>query len=200
MLKLMETQIPQNYSAGLYNEKAYDLRPEACNKIMDILVNSVTACLADIKSKSNPTAFIFEENNEDFIAAAVIEYIENEDPSQAGSWNYYWTFSKDDVPENSRKVTAADANMSSYFRGTAQAKYSFGFINVEAINEVCRYLMKQISKWLDDNASETEEVGVEQEGVFQARVAVENGEKVKSIEVAGEIKRMIKDDAAIEVA
>ena len=47
-------------------------------------------------------------------------------------------------------------------------------------------------------ASETEEVSIEQDGVFQARVAIEGGEKVFAIEPAGEIKMLIKDDTSIE--
>ena len=50
----------------------------------------------------------------------------------------------------------------------------------------------------NENASEKEEVGVELDGVFQARVAVEDGKKVFAIEPAGEIKVLIKDDASIE--
>ena len=47
-------------------------------------------------------------------------------------------------------------------------------------------------KWLDNNAVDGEEVGVEMDGVFQASVAVENGEKVFSIVPDGEIKKIIK--------
>ena len=57
----------------------------------------------------------------------------------------------------------------------------------------------QIKKWLEANAVEGEEVGVELDGIFQASVAVENGEKVFSLVPDGEIKKLIKDDAAIEV-
>lgn len=199
MKKFMETTIPQNFSAGLYNERDYTVAAEHTGKIADVLFNGVTACLADIKSKSAPTAFMFEENNKEFIAAAVVQFVPNKDPENPGNWNYFWTFYKDDVPENSIKVSATDANLSSYFRGVSISKFSFGFQDVESLNELTRYLLKTIKEWLNDNAVEGEEVGVELEGVFQARVVVENGEKVYSIEPAGEIKKMIKDDAAIEV-
>jgi len=55
-----------------------------------------------------------------------------------------------------------------------------------------------LRRWLDENAKENEVVSIEQDGVFEARVAVENGEKVFAIEPAGEVKIIIKDDAAIE--
>ena len=42
------------------------------------------------------------------------------------------------------------------------------------------------------------EVKIEQDGIFQARVAVENGEKVFAVEADGEVKNLIKDDTADE--
>jgi hypothetical protein len=53
-------------------------------------------------------------------------------------------------------------------------------------------------KWLDENAKMDEEVTIEQDGVFQARVGIEAGQKVFSLEPAGEIKMLIKDDASVE--
>lgn len=199
MKKLMETTIPQNFAAGLYNERNYAVGFEHTNQIIDVLFTGVTDCLADIKSKNVPTAFMFEENNKDFIAAAVVQFIENKDSENPGNWNYFWTFYKDDIPENAVKVSAADVNLGSYFAGVAQNKYQFGFSDNYALFEITRYALKVIKDWLDDNAVEGEEVGVEQEGVFEARVVVEDGQKVFSIEPAGEIKKLIKDDSAIEV-
>ena len=60
------------------------------------------------------------------------------------------------------------------------------------------YALIQLKKWLDENAKEGTEVMVEQDAIFQARVAVENGEKVFAIEPAAEIKVLIKSDAMIE--
>ena len=58
--------------------------------------------------------------------------------------------------------------------------------------------MIQLRKWLDENTKSSEEALIELDGVFQARGAIEGGEKVFAIEPAGEIKILIKDDAAIE--
>ena len=58
--------------------------------------------------------------------------------------------------------------------------------------------MIQLKKWLDENAKEGVEVKIEQDGIFQARVAVENGEKVFAVEADGEVKNLIKDDTADE--
>ena len=200
MIKLMESQIPQNYSTGLYSEKDYDVSPDFTNTLADILFTGVAMCLGDVKDRKFPSVFVFEENNSDFIAAAIVEYFENEDdPSKPGNWNYTWTWYKDDVPQNAKFYRTTQPELSSYFRGVSQGRYGMAFKDVAAITEVNRYLLIQIKKWLDENAKEGEEVGVEEPGIFQASVVVENGEKVFSLVPEGEIKKLIKDDSAIEV-
>lgn len=200
MIKLMESQIPQNYSTGLYSEKDYDLSADHTNIVADILFTGVAQCLGDVKDRKFPSAFVFEANNKDFIAAAIVEYYENEDdPSKPGNWSYTWTWYKDDVPQNSKIYRTTQPELSSYFRGVSQGKYGMAFKDVAGITEVNRYLLVQIKKWLDENAKEGEEVGVEEPGIFQASVVVENGEKVFSLVPEGEIKKLIKDDSAIEV-
>jgi len=193
------TSIAQNFSHYMYNNKNYDIAKEAVPKVVTVLFYGVSEALADLKSKDRPTAFVFKENNGEFIAGAVVEFIPNEDPSNPGNWNYYWTWDQSDIDQDMRVYTMNDAVVVRYFKSVAQSRYSMGFTDFDAINEITKGILKIISKWLDDNASEEEEKGVNFEGVFQARVAVENGEKVKSLEVDGEIKKIIKDDAAIEV-
>ena len=200
MKKLKDTHIPENWSAALYNEKGMDIAGEHMDKICYVTFYAVSNALADTKTQNNPTAFMFKEPNGDFIAAAVVMYVPNEDPKKPGSWNYYWTWYAEDVPENAAQLVASDAQLSSYFRGVGQTKYGMGFTDVESIYETTKYVLKTIRKWLDENAVDKEERGVELDGVFEARVAVEEcGEKVMSIEPAGEIKKLIKDDSAIEV-
>ncbi len=200
MQKLVETTIPQNYSTGLYNEHAYDIGPSLAPKMGSVVFEGISNLLGVIKSKACPKAFVFKDFNKEFLAAAVIEYEPNEDPKQPGSWNYYWTWNEEDVPENADKTDANQAENASYFRGVAQGKYSFGFNNMDAIYTCTTYFLKVVKDWLNNNASDKEVVGVELDGVFQARVAIENDEKVMSIEPDGEMKKLIKDDSALEVA
>ena len=199
MLKLRETNLPSNYSTAMYNEKGYDIAAEHTSIVADILFTGVTTCLADIKKKEYPTAFVFEQNDGAFVAGAVVEYMANEDDkSKPGSWSYYWSWNKDDIPSNARISRVTDSQISQYFRAFATSKYGINYRDLSAINETLRFFLVQLDKWLDENASETEEIGIEEEGIFQARVAVEDGVKVKSLEVDGEVKKLIKDDSAIE--
>ena len=197
MVKFQETAVPLNYSNGLYNELGYNLSDNHATHVADILFNAVTDALSDCKSKDNPVAFVFEKPNGDFVAGAAVEYVKGEGKDKTGSWSYFWTWNKDDIPASATIMRATDTANSQYFRGVSISKYAMAFHNTEAIYGVCYYLLYHISKWLDDNADENNEVGIEDPGIFQARVVIENGEKVKSLEVDGEIKKFIKDDSAI---
>lgn len=197
-IKFGETTIPNYYSVGLYNELGYNLSENHAVHVVDILFNAVTDALADCKNKDVPVAFVFEKPNGDFIAGAVVEYVKGEGKDKTGNWSYYWTWYKDDIPGNATIMRSNDVANAQYFRGVATSKYAMIFVNTEAIYGLMYYILHHISKWLDDNADENNEVAIEEPGVFQARVVVENGEKVKSLEVDGEIKKFIKDDTAIE--
>lgn len=201
MKNLKETSIAKNFYEYMYNEKDFDIAEESVPKLINILFIGTSNVLSAFKSTERPTAFVFKEpgDNGEFIAGAVVQFIPNEDPTNPGNWNYFWTWDKDDIEKDFRIYSMANAETVSFFRSVAQNNYSMGFRNFDAINEVTKGLLRTISKWLDDNAVEGEERGVELDDVFQARVKVENGEKIKSLEVGGELKKLIKDDAAIEV-
>ena len=195
---LLDTKIPMIYQTGMSNETIMNVSWEHTDKILTILVTGVTECLAKIKSKEYPVAFVFAEANDEFIAAAIVEYFEGE-KGEAGNWSYTWTFNKEDIPENARKVSASENDFFNFFRTPAFNKYGMVFDEMDFASIMFNYLLAVIKKYLNDNASETEEWGVKLDGVIQFRVAVENGEKVLSAEADGEIKQLIKDDAAIEV-
>lgn len=199
-INFKESNIAQTYSTGLYANMSYDVSQQHTEKVLDIMVSGLTSCLASIKSKSSPVAFVFRLTNGQFIAAAIIEYFPNDDdPKQPGNWNYSWTFKEDDVPKNAKVVTPYDGNIASFFRSTGHTKYGIGFEKNEYMGDMFTYLMDTIDHWLDTNALETEEVTLVSTGIIQFRVAVKDGVKIKSAEVDGEIKQLIKDDAAIEV-
>ena len=143
-------------------------------------------------------AFVFREQNEEFIAAAIIEFFEG-NKDEIGNWSYTWTFNEEDIPENARKITPYDQEFLSFFRTSAYNKYGMIFDAPDYAGVMFGYLLSVIKKYLLDNASEAEEWGVKLDGVIQFRVVVEDGEKLLSAEADGEIKQIVKDDAAIEV-
>ena len=109
-----------------------------------------------------------------------------------------WTFNESDIPENTLRISLKNPDTHSYFRAIAGQKYGMKFKDPSCLITTMTYLIEQIRKWLDENAEDGKVISVECEPIFQARVEVENGEKLFALEADGEIKQLIKDDASIE--
>ena len=197
-MKLFDTQMPQMYSKALFEEKCTDLAPEHTGKMLDVVFTGTANLLNQAKSKEKPTVFTFRKINGDLIAAAMVRFFENEDTNNPGNWSLVWTFDDADIPEDALTIDLSDSQTHSYFRAVAGEKYGMRFEDTAAMTDCLTYALIHVKKWLDENAKEGAEVSLEFDGFFQARVAIENGEKVFAIEPDGEIKNLIKDDAAIE--
>ena len=197
-MKLFDTQMPQMYSKALFEEKCTDLAPEHTGKMLDVVFTGTANLLNQAKSKEKPTVFTFRKINGDLIAAAMVRFFENEDTNNPGNWSLVCTFDDADIPEGALVIDLSDSQTHSYFRAVAGEKYGMRFEDTAAMTDCLTYALIHVKKWLDENAKEGAEVSLEFDGFFQARVAIENGEKVFAIEPDGEIKNLIKDDAAIE--
>lgn len=197
-MKLFETKLPFAYSKALFEEVNLDLAEDHLDKMYDCIFTGTAQLLSHSKSMKNPTAFIFETFDDKFVAGCVVQFFENSDKKNPGNWNMIWTFNADDIPENAHKISIKDPMTHTYFRGVAGAKYGMKFEDVTSLQLCLLYALSQLKKWLDENAKEGEEVSIECDGLFQARVGIEGGEKVFALEADGEIKNIIKDDAAIE--
>ena len=197
-MKLFDTQMPQMYSKALFEEKCTDLAPEHTGKMLDVVFTGTANLLNQAKSKEKPTVFTFRKINGDLIAAAMVRFFENEDTNNPGNWSLVWTFDDADIPEGALVIDLSDSQTHSDFRAVAGEKYGMRFEDTAAMTDCLTYALIHVKKWLDENAKEGTEVSLEFDGFFQARVAIENGEKVFAIEPDGEIKNLIKDDAAIE--
>ena len=197
-MKIYESQLPNNLSKGLIEDKNMDLAAEHTDKILYVIFTATANLLNHTKRKETAVSFEFNTIDGRVIAAAIVKYFPNEDPAKPGNWSMVWTFDEKDIPENAVRMSIKDVDSHSYFKAIAGEKWAFRFKDSGCLITLLTYTMEQLKKWLDENASESKEVSIEQDAVFQARVAVENGEKVFALEPAGEIKMLIKDDAAIE--
>lgn len=198
-MKLNDTQLPGMYSDALFHEKYLDLAPEHMDKMFDVLFTGSANLLKNAKSTDRPAAFVVRNDVKVFVAAGIVQYFENADDSNnPGNWSLVWTFDESDIPENSLVVDFDDVQTHSYFIACAGEKYGIQYNNEASLVDLLVYALQQLKKWLDQNVKEGTETLIEQDGVFQARAVVENGEKVFALEPAGEIKNLIKDDTAIE--
>lgn len=197
-MKLLETSLPAMWSKGLAEEKAFDLAPEFMSYMTKTLFIGVSGVLSANRNTKEPVAFVIDRLDGKIVAAAVLQLFENEDKKNPGNWNLFWTFDEADIPENAKRFSLKDPLTHSFFISPAANVCNIEFKTEAALVILMTYTVEQIYKWLDENAKADEEVTVEQDGVFQARVGVENGQKVFSIEPAGEIKMLIKNDTSIE--
>lgn len=198
MKGLFDTSLPQHWSATCYQEYCFDIAKEHFPKILHIIFNATALILNANKAQKVPVAMVFRKASQELIAAAICQYFPNEDPNVPGNFSLVWTFDEADIPSNAIIQSLDNAETHTFFRAVAGSKWNIEFESVGALIGLCNVTLNEIKKWLDENATESGEIGVEAEDVMIARVAVENGEKVYSIEPAPLIKQLIKNDAAIE--
>lgn len=197
--EILDTSMPANWSENLMYSLAWDIRPEFVTKVIECIFLVSSEVLSDSKSKTQPVALVYRKVNKEVVAAAICQFFPNEDdPTKPGNWSLVWTFEESDIPENANIIEASSSHVCVYFKAVAGAKFNIEYDAPDVINVLNVETLAAIKKWLDENAKEKEEVILNQESVFQARVAVEGGAKVFAIEPAGEIKMLIKDDASIE--
>lgn len=197
-MKLFDSTLPQMYSKALFEEKCFDLAPEHTDKMFDTLFTGAANLLKSVKSLEKPVAFVINELNGNMVAAAICQYFKNDDANQPGNFSLVWTFDPADIPEGALVISLDDTKTHSFFIAAAGSKYGIKFKDASCIVNTLGYTMGQLKKWLDENAKEGQIVSVELDGIFQGRVEVQNGVKVFAVEPDGEIKNLIKDDAAIE--
>lgn len=198
-MKILETTLPENFSKGLYEEKCYDLAAEHTPKIFYTLFAGAGELLNGAKTQSRPVALVFEDMKQNLIAAAIVQYIGNEqDETDPGKWSYVWTFSNDDIPSDALKISIQDSQTHPYFRAIAGDKWGMKFKDTDSLVILMTYALEQLRKWLDENCTENGETKIEQDDVFQARVGLEDGVKVFALEPMGETKALIKSDKDIQ--
>ena len=71
--------------------------------------------------------------------------------------------------------------------------------NNNFINPLVVIAATLLKNWLDLAAKEGEEVEIELPKYFTAKVVVENGEKIETIEPSGEMSQLIKNDISTQI-
>jgi hypothetical protein len=196
-MKLNESGLPAMYSKGLFEVKNYDLAPEHTDKIFTILFEGTSEALKSIKSKDHPVAFKFNRLNGDMVAAAIVQYFKNDDSSKPDNLSLVWTFYPEDIPANAYVIDLNNVQTHPFFKSIGFNKYHLKFDH-NSMENMFVFLLETLYDFLDQNAKEGEEFELTLDSVFTARSTINNGKKEFSIEPAGEVKVLIKDDASNE--
>lgn len=193
---LMETAIPVNFTQ-VFSNNGWDWDPSDTNKIYHIMTMAISDCLAVTKSKSVKKAVAIKDLKGNLLLAGIVSHVPGESESDPGNWNYVFTTDAEDL-KDVEVIDSSDTRFQKIFAITAHNLYCMVFHGGMFVQSTLETAVNTLLQWLDVNASETEEVEVEEEGYFIASVVVEKGEKIISIVPDGAMKRLIKDDAALE--
>lgn len=162
------------------------------------------ATVADVLKANQNTSmkrigFNFKDDKGEFKFGAILTFRKPDDSAEEDSGNWYleMTFNSEDMKDLDLELD----NHSDIFIINAAHELQnicYGrFRSTETMHIMFNCLLNTITKFLDVNASETEEVEVVLQGVFTASVAVEDGKKLMFIEPGEYIKQLIKSDAAL---
>jgi hypothetical protein len=196
-MEFKQTRIPSIFCQNIKRVNM-DFLEEHVDKMAKVLFTAASEVLKVTKEKDKPTAFVINDIKGNMLVAGKVQYHANtENEDMPGNWSYEWTFNSEDIADC--KIISISNNeslriISLVAHNLVGIKFNVPTYAIDLLTEV----VNSLSNWLDENAKENEEVKVELPGFFEASVVVENGVKIKSIVPDGAMKRIIKDDAALE--
>lgn len=196
MFKLQETAIPTNLTQSMETQK-FGLEANQVNMVYDTVIKAISDFLGQAKSKEVKTALAIKDAKGNLVVGGIVTYHKPEEDDMPGNWSYELTFNDEDL-QGCKVHLSSDPHFERVYDKTVRNLYGFAVEEVLALQPLFEEAFTVLKHWLDINAKDGEEVNVEQPGFFIASVLVENGEKVFSIVPDGAMKRLIKDDSAIE--
>lgn len=195
-LKFAESTIIENF---IVEAKTLGVifEPTDVVRICETLVAATADFLSIVKSKDRGVALTFDNVKNEMIMAGILVYDKNEEGEGQGNWNFYFTFDPKDLEEKTTYSTT-NTQVHGMIARRAYENYRMKFTSQQLIVESCTIFANLLREFLDTNAKEGEEFVVEHDGYFLATASVENGVVSKSVLPDGAMKRLIKDDDAVE--
>lgn len=202
-----ETQMYQQYIVNCdSNGYAFggDDIPERMLKSF-IAATSVYLGQVKVSDPNVATALVLTDEAGNFLFAGIVEYHENEEnKDEPGNWSYVLTLNEDDLTEleSSKEVKKYLYGDDAFKVILDKVGYDIGGIEFQKdtfMYACCKILIETIIQVLDSEAVANETVDIELKGYATFSVSVENDEKVFAVTPDGAMKKLIKDDAALEV-
>lgn len=198
--KFKETQIPEDFARSIAQQSIL-LSPNYVERIANVLFTATSKCLGDVKDTTVPKAIVYRGIDNSFLAAAIVEYIKNEDDPtdmSAGQWSYVWTLSEDDIANCQAIDVRSNSLVVPYYYAALADKYHCSFNDRDSCLKMMTLMVEMIIHWVMENTKDGDETVLTLDGVFVAKGAVENGKIVVSIIPDGDMKVLIKNDAEIQ--
>jgi hypothetical protein len=195
-----QTSIPSQYSIDLKDNTGIMWVDSRTGDMFRVLFSAIADTLKIYQDKNTARiGMSLKDDKGNFKFGAILNYNKPEEGSEEDSGNWYLelTFDAEDMTDLDREI---DNHSDAFVRCAAYEAENicYGkFRNIGFMYSMFNIAIDTLIKFLDVNASETEEVEVSLRGVFTASVAVENGNKVFSIVPGEVIKQIIKGDSVL---
>ena len=198
--KFEQSTAVQNYAITCQSI-GWDVTPEESVWWAKVSFAGITDFLNIVKHKDSPKVVLIQDLKGNRIAYAAVQWIPAEDENEAGTgnWTYYWSFDCDSMPEGAEVSTLDQEKVQTVISKRAYDMCKMSISTPSFISQLTVFLFNIIKDTLDQQAVEEGHTWVlELDGYFEAAVEVVNGEKEFSILPKGEMKTLIKSDAANE--
>ena len=202
-----ETQMYQQYIVNCdtngYTFGGDDI-PERMLKSF-IAATSVYLGKVKVSDPNVAAALVLTDESGNFEFAGIVEYHENEEnKDEPGNWSYVLTLNEEDLTdlENTKEVKKYLYGDDAFKVILDKVAYDIGGIEFQKdsfMYACCKILVETIVQVLDAEAVANDTVDIELKGYVTFSVSVEGDEKVYAVTPDGAMKKLIKDDAALEV-
>ena len=197
-------------SEGL-NWNMQEENDQRCSRTFHLLFASIAGFLSKVKSTESKVALVLEDYNQNFQFASFVEYVPNANEDMPGSWTFAFTFNPHDIDDAGIVYRLSGNEFKDVASNIAMQQFGYVFYNEEdnesnlldnnrtIIMMILGAAAKAIKGWVDENSVSQTPVSTEipGKGLLEAMVD-ENGTKIGAFTPSGELKNIIKDDAAVE--
>ena len=184
---------------------------QRCSRTFHLLFESIASFLSKVKSTEHKVALVLEDYNQNFQFAAFVEYIPNPNEDMPGSWTLGFTFDPNEITDAAVTYRLSGNEFKDVASAIAIQNYGYVFLTADGeesnisensrstIMKILGAAARAIKGWVDENSISPEPIttSIDGKGILEAMVD-ENGNKIGSFTPSGELKNIIKDDAAVE--
>lgn len=170
--------------------------------------SATTDFLSKVKSTEHPVGVVAEDMFQNFMFGIIVEYHKNENEDMPGNWSMVYTFDAKDMEACGETYSISGNEFKDMAISIGEHLYGYDFQASDGnildqkriiVTQIMANVAKTIRQWVEENSVSAEPVSTEIGGkVIIDAMVDENGMKVFSITPSGELKNIIKDDAAIE--
>ena len=198
--KIEQSDVVSNF-VQLGDSVGWNLTHDECVVWMKVAVAGITDAVNQFKSKEYPVVVLVQDLKGNKIIFACSQYIkaDDEDETAQGSWTYFWSYDMADIPEDAKIYTLDQDFVQQIIAKRGHDMVNMVMTNLPFVAQLCVYMFNLIKDALDQKAVEDgSSLTFRLDGYFEASVEVNNGVKKFSFMPMGEMKMLIKDDAASE--